>query len=101
MLNGNDEGSLVLPIRGIRVAGFSLQHRYHSNPTTPKLQHTSKHEQYDRCGNSTEESQAPDDGYIKLATRISLQPNHTETPTHIEPRKIRPMWQFNRIVASS
>ena len=26
------------------------------------------------------------------ATRIPLQSNHTETPTHIEPRKIRPMW---------
>ena len=26
------------------------------------------------------------------ATRIPLQPNHTETPTHIEPRTIRPMW---------
>jgi len=39
---------------------FSLQHEYHSNPTTPKLQHTSNQEQYDQCGNSTEESQAPD-----------------------------------------
>jgi len=39
---------------GIRVAGFSLQHGYHSKPTTPKLQHTSNQEQYDQCGNSTE-----------------------------------------------
>ena len=39
---------------GIRVAGFSLQHGYHSNTTTPKLQHTSNQEQYDQCGNSTE-----------------------------------------------
>jgi len=38
---------------GIRVAGC-LQHGYHSNPTTPKLQHTSNQEQYDQCGNSTE-----------------------------------------------
>jgi len=38
---------------------------------------------------------------LKPATRIPLQPNHTETPTHIEPRTIRPMWWFNRIVASS
>jgi len=29
---------------------------------------------------------------LKPATRIPLQPNHTETPTHIEPRTIRPMW---------
>ena len=39
---------------GIRVAGFSLQHGYHSNPTTPKLQHTSNQEQYDQCGNSAD-----------------------------------------------
>ena len=26
-------------LSGIRVAGCSLQHGYHSNPTTPKLQH--------------------------------------------------------------
>jgi len=39
---------------GIRDAGFSLQHGYHSNPTTPKLQHTSNQIQYDQCGNSTE-----------------------------------------------
>ena len=31
-----------------------LQHRYHSNPTTPKLQHTSNQEQHDQCGKSTE-----------------------------------------------
>jgi len=35
-------------------ACFSLQHGYHSNPTTPYLQHTSNQEQYDQCGNSTE-----------------------------------------------
>ena len=29
---------------------------------------------------------------LQLATQIPLQPNHTETPTHIEPRTIRPMW---------
>jgi len=28
-------------------------------------------------------------------------PNHTESPTHIEPRTIWPMWWFNRIFASS
>ena len=36
------------------VACFSLQHGYHSNPTTPNLQHTMNQEQYDQCGNSTE-----------------------------------------------
>ena len=29
--------------------------------------------------------------WLKPATRIPLQPNHTESPTHIEPRTIRPM----------
>jgi hypothetical protein len=56
---------------GIRVAGFSLQHGYHSNPTTPKLQHTSNQEQNDQCGNSTEWSQAPDDGYINVRNMLS------------------------------
>jgi len=32
------EVSVWLGWSGIRVAGFSLQHGYHSNPTTPKLQ---------------------------------------------------------------
>jgi len=34
----------------ICVAGFSLLHGYHPNPTTPKLQHTSNQEQYNQCG---------------------------------------------------
>jgi len=38
-------------ISGIRVAGWSLLHGYHSNPTTSNLQHTSNQEQYDQCGN--------------------------------------------------
>jgi len=29
---------------------------------------------------------------LQPTTRIPLQPNHTETPTHIEPRTVRPMW---------
>jgi len=29
---------------------------------------------------------------LQPATRIPLQTNHTETPTHIEPRTIQPMW---------
>jgi len=29
---------------------------------------------------------------LQPTTRILLQPNQTETPTHIEPRTIRPMW---------
>jgi len=53
--------SVWLGWSGSRVAGSSLLHGYHSNPTTQKLQHTSNQEQYDQCGNSTEQSQAPED----------------------------------------
>ena len=54
-----------------KMHGFSLQHGYHSNPTTPKLQHTSNQEQYDQYGYSTEESQARDDGYINVRNMLS------------------------------
>ena len=36
--------------------------------------------------------QAESQVVLQPATRIPLQPNHTETPTHIEPSTIRPMW---------
>ena len=32
--------SVWLGLSGIHVAGISLQHGYHSNPTTPKQEHT-------------------------------------------------------------
>jgi len=44
---------------GIRVAG-SLRTNH------IKLQNTWNQEQYDQYGNSTEKSQAPDDGYINV-----------------------------------
>jgi len=53
------------------MSGFSLQHEHHSNPTPPNLQHTAKQEQDDRCGNSTTQSQAPDDGYINVRNVLS------------------------------
>jgi len=49
---------------GIRVAGYSLQHGYHSNQTTPKFQHTSNQENYDQCGNSWADQLIP--GLISL-----------------------------------
>jgi hypothetical protein len=65
-------GDLVrLGWSGIRVAGFSLQHGYHSNPATPNLQHTPNQEQNKQCGNSTAQSQAPDDGYINVRNMLS------------------------------
>ena len=50
---------------------FSLQHGHHSNPAAPNLQHTTNREQNDRCGNSTAQSQAPDDGYIDVQNMLS------------------------------
>ena len=50
---------------------FSLQHGHHSNPTAPNLQHTTNREKNDRCGNSTAQSQAPDDGYINVRNILS------------------------------
>ena len=60
-------GDLVrLGLSSVRVAGWSLQHGHHSNPTAPNLQHKTNQEQNDRCGNSTAQSQAPVDGYINV-----------------------------------
>ena len=65
--------SVWLGWSGIRVAGrSSLQHGFHSNPTTPKLQHTSNQEQYDQCGDTVEKSQAPDDGCINVRNTLSI-----------------------------
>jgi hypothetical protein len=33
---------------------------------------------------------------LQPATQTPPQPDHTETPTHMDPRTIRPMWQLNR-----
>jgi len=56
---------------GRYVEDFSLQHGYHSNPTTPKHQHTTKQQHNDQCGNSTAQSQTPDDGYINVRNMLS------------------------------
>jgi len=48
------------------VAGFSLLHRYHPNPDTLKLQHTSKQELTTNVCDTIEKSQAPDDGCINV-----------------------------------
>jgi len=62
-------GDLVrMGLNGVRV--FSLHHGHHSNPSAPKFQHTSNQEQYDQCGNSTVQSQAPDVGYINVRNML-------------------------------
>ena len=60
-------------IRSLRVAGFSLQHGHYSNPSAPNLQHTTNPEQNDQCGNSTTQSQAPNDGYINDRNMLSTK----------------------------
>ena len=50
---------------------FSLQHGQHPKPAAPNLQHTTNWEQDNRCGNSTTQSQAPDDGYINVRNMLS------------------------------
>jgi len=47
-------GRIVLGSMCVGDFGVAGLEWYHSNPATPKLQHTSNQEQYDQCGNSTE-----------------------------------------------
>jgi len=54
------------------LAGFSLKHGRYSKPVAPNLQHTTNREQNDRCGNSTTQSQAPDDGYVNVRNMLSV-----------------------------
>ena len=48
-----------------------MQNEHHQKPAAPKLQHTTNWEQADRCGNSTTQSQAPEDGYINVRNMLS------------------------------
>ena len=41
------------------------------NQPQQKLQHTTNWEQDDRCGNSSTQSQAPEDGYINIRNMLS------------------------------
>jgi len=42
-------------------------------PATPKLQHTSKQRTHNQCGDTTEKSQAPDDGCIDIQNTLSTE----------------------------
>ena len=63
----------VQHVSDINIAGwsFSLQNEHHLKPAAPNLQHTTNWEQDDRCGNSTTQSQAPDDGYVNVRNMLS------------------------------
>ena len=50
---------------------FSLQNEHHQIPAAPNLQHATNWEQDDRCGNSTTQSQAPEDRYTNVRNMLS------------------------------
>jgi len=58
-------------VLGSLCVGDLVQHGHHSNTTAPNLQHTSNREQNHRCGNSTAQSQAQDDGYINVRNMLN------------------------------
>ena len=69
---------LRLIFGGVRFAGWSLLQpakRTKTNTTKyqpqQKLQHTTNWEQDDRCGDSSTQSQAPEDGYINVRNMLS------------------------------
>ena len=86
--------TLIGPSSG--ACDFSVLQPATQIPPQPSHTETPTHIEtrtHDRCGDSIEKSQAPDDGCINVrnmllqpATRIPPQPSHTETPTHIETR---------------
>ena len=53
------------------TSGFSLRNEHHLKPAALKIQHTTNWEQDDPCGNSSTQSQTPDDGYIKVRDMLS------------------------------
>jgi len=52
---------------------FSLLHRYHPNPATPKLQTHIETRTHDQCGDTIGKSQAPDDGYINVRNMLNIE----------------------------
>ena len=66
---------LRLIFGGVRFAGWSTASTCKTNTTKyqpqQKLQHTTNWEQDDRCGNSSTQSQAPEDGYINVRNMLS------------------------------
>jgi len=69
--------TLIYPSSGACDCAVELPHRsfcslrHYSNPAAPNLQHTTNREQNDRCGNSTAQPQATDDGYINVRNMLS------------------------------
>jgi len=55
------------------LAGRSLPPGYHPNPATPKLPTHIETRTHDHCGDTTEKSQAPDDGCINARNMLSIE----------------------------
>jgi len=66
-------GDLVwLGLSSVRVAArLKPATRTLLKPNHTETQHTTNREQNDGCGNSTAQSQAPDDGYINVRNMLS------------------------------
>jgi len=62
---------VLFSVRCVLEHSFSLQYGHYSNQAAPNLQHTTNWEQNDRCGNSTTQSKAPDDGCINVRNLLS------------------------------
>jgi len=57
-------------VSDINISTFSLQNEHHPKQAAPNFQHTTKWEQDARCGNSTTQSQTPEDGYINFRNML-------------------------------
>jgi len=52
---------------------FTLPHRNHPNPATPKLQTHIERRAHNQCGDTIEKPQAPDDGPINVRNMLSTE----------------------------
>jgi len=59
-----------------------VKNEHHPKPAAWNLQHTTNWEQDDRSGNSTTQSQAPDDGYINIRNILSTYEVKYHTKWH-------------------
>ena len=63
--------SMLLGWGGIRVADFSLLHGYHTNQ--PHRNSNTETRIHNQCGDTIEESQAPDDGCINVRNMLNIE----------------------------
>jgi len=77
--SGACEFSIVSPHRSCVLVSMCVVvsvwqlHGYHPNPATPKLPTHIETRTHDQCGDTTEKSQAPDDGCINIRNMLSIE----------------------------